>query len=464
MLHKTNALFQQIYDDLCRKIEAGEWKENEKLPSIRKLADELGVHRLTVFKAYQLLKEHQKVYVKEKSGYYVKGELAISHHPIVAAYTQRNHLSEIHQVPAAYQFSVSLIDPNLLPNAYFSDYVKRVFDLYPKVLGTYASVQGDEELRTALANYFGTTHRFQVNSEELLVTSGSQQAIDLLAKIFIRPRDVVLVERPTYSSAMDTFRQHGAHIKSITIHPYGYDLDEVEHCMKVYKPRFFYTNPTFHNPTGYTVPPSQRKKLVALAEQYHCVIVEDDPFRDIYFYDAPPSPIFTYDTDGHVVYIRSFSKYVSPGLRIAVIACRMPLMKSLLTAKSLADNGTPLLNQKIFLHYFLSQRLQLHIAKLRTALWMRKEAMEKEMTQSDWYWEQPDGGLNLWVQLPTYVSMKTLLQKAHERSISFAPGRIFDVDGEFHSWIRLSYSYMNERELRTGIAQLIALTKPEIYV
>lgn len=456
-------LFKQVYDYIWNRIQRAEWTEHDKLPSVRVLAEELNVNRLTVFKAYQQLKDEKKIYVKDKSGYYVHPGISMPFddldYPIVSSYVQKSHLSEIHRVPAAYQFSYALIDPYLMPNRYFSEYVKEIFDLYPTVLSTYSTIQGDEELRESLALFFTNKHRLHLSQDDILITSGSQQAIDLLARMLVQPMDTVLLERPTYSAAIDIFRQQGARIIPVDIHPYGYDLEQVELYMKQYKPRLFYLNPTFHNPTGYIVPTEQRKQLVELAERYHCFLIEDDPFRDIYFDQEPPPPLFAYSTEGYVIYIRSFSKYVAPGLRIAAVCCRPSLMKHLFTVKSLADNGTPLLNQKMFLHYFKSKRLQQHIMKLQTALNIRKSIMEKELSRTNWTWDSPTGGLNLWVQLPDSIAMDMLLAKSLEQSISFVPGTICDPSKEATSWIRLSYSYINEQQLSTGMKMLIDLAE-----
>ncbi|MED4783516.1 PLP-dependent aminotransferase family protein [Brevibacillus choshinensis] len=457
----SDKLFEQIYDYVLERIRRGEWKEHEKLPSVRTLALEFNVHRLTVFKAYQLLKQNQKVYVKDKSGYYVQPGHGLSldsrNDPIVSAYVQESHLSEIHQVQATYQFSKALLDPNLLPNLYFSEYVKKVFDLYPKVLGTYSTTQGDQELRDALCHYFINHYHFYLNPDELLVTSGSQEAIDLVARVLIKPRDVVFLERPTYSPAIDVFRRQGATIVPIEIEEDGYDLDQVEKLLQTHKPRLFYLNPTFQNPTGYTIPVEQRKRLVELAERYQCLLVEDDPYRDIYFGKKPPLPLFSYDTSGTVIYIRSFSKYIAPGLSIAIVACRPSVMKLLVRAKSLADSGTPHLNQKIFLHYFFSARMQQHLEKLRIALSIRKEMMEEEFSVTDWKWSSPAGGFNLWMMLPESVPMDDFLSKSIEHSITFVPGSICDPLRESKSWIRVCYSYLNEQQLREGVQRLISV-------
>lgn len=454
-------LFKQVYDYVLDRIENNEWQEDDKLPSVRKLADELKVHRLTVLKAYQLLKQQNKVYVKDKSGYYVslsgREKLDQLDAPLFSTNLQKNQLAEIHQVSVSYNFSQALIDPSLLPNLFLSEYVKKVFDLYPKVLATYSTVQGDQELREALCAYFIDQYKTFITANNLLITTGSQQAIYLIAQAFIKPRDTILIEQPSYSAAIDTFRARGANIVPVDIHPDGYDLEQVELLMKTYKPRLFYLNPTFHNPTGYTVPAAQRKQLVQLAEKYRCLLIEDNAYHDIYFDQEPPPPFYTYDTAGIVIYVRSFCKYISPGLRIAVVYAQSPLMNALVGAKSLADNGSPLLNQKIFLHYFSSPRLQQHVEKLRIALQIRKEIMEEELAVTDWEWVSPGGGLNLWVRLPYQISTDELLVKCLPHSISFVPGRVCDPLNQLSSWVRLSFSYANEQQIRHGIRKFIEL-------
>ncbi|WP_084159295.1 PLP-dependent aminotransferase family protein [Paenibacillus taiwanensis] len=462
-------LFKQVYDHIIARINRGEWKVHDKLPSIRLLALELGINRLTVFKAYQLLKQNGVAYVKEKSGYYVSpdrlDQFSYEHDaylPIACSNVQLNSkLSDIHRITAAYQFSQALIDPNLLPNLFLSEYVKKVFDIYPKLMGTYSTAQGDEELRDVLCQYVIRQYRVHLRTNEVLITTGAQQAIDLLSRLFIKPLDAILVERPTYSAAIDVFQGQGARLISVDISPDGYDLDRVEMLMKKHKPRFFYMNPTFHNPTGYTVPVSQRKQLVELAERYRCLIIEDDAFHEMYFDEQPPPPLFTYDTEGWVVYLRSFSKYVAPGLRICAVFARKSVIEPLIKVKSLADNGTPLVTQKIFVHYFQSERMQQHLEKLRIALQIRRDIMEEELAEApiNWRWITPKGGLNLWLQLPDTIPVKTLLDKSVHQSISFVPGQICDPLDEMQTWIRLSYSFVNEEQIRAGIRQFAEIAQ-----
>ncbi|MCZ8512773.1 PLP-dependent aminotransferase family protein [Paenibacillus filicis] len=193
-------------------------------------------------------------------------------------YANRSRLSEIQRLPVRYRMSEALIDPDLLPNMYLSNHVKQIFDLYPRVLSTYSTVMGDPELREAMARFFTRQQGIAVSAEELMITTGSQQAIDLVSRSLLKPGDTVLIERPTYSPAIDVFLNQNIRLIPIEITSEGYDLAQVEQFMKQEKPRLFYMNPTFHNPTGFTVPASQRKLLVELAERYQCILVEDDVY------------------------------------------------------------------------------------------------------------------------------------------------------------------------------------------
>ncbi|ANF98565.1 GntR family transcriptional regulator [Paenibacillus bovis] len=458
--HNGARSFRQLSAYLEARIRRGDWQAHEKLPSVRQLAQESGLHRLTILKAYQQLKECGLVYVRHKSGYYAAPPAVsarLDHVPAPVVF--QGNMAALHQLPARYQFSQALIDPNLLPNHYFAEYMKEVFDLYPKLLGTYAQVQGDPELRELLAGYFRRSAQLHLDADELLITSGAQQAIHLIADIWIRPGDPVLVESPTYANAIDVFRQKGARLLSIGIQDGCYDLQEIEQMMQRYRPRLFYLNPTFHNPTGICIPVEQRKQLVDLAAQYECLLIEDDTCSDIYFDGKPPAPVFAYDTEGYTIHIRSFSKYISPGLRIACIAARQPWMSQLLAAKSLADGGSPLLNQKLFLHYFRSDRLHRHLDKLRIALRIRMEIMQQELDEAGWQYEQPQGGLSLWVRVPDHLSVPLLLRECLARQISLLPGSLFDIRERYEQHIRLSFSFASETQIREGMHELMIISR-----
>ncbi|NGZ74844.1 aminotransferase-like domain-containing protein [Saccharibacillus alkalitolerans] len=471
-LATSNALAAELRIRIAR----GDWIEGEKLPSVRRLSEETGLHRLTVYKAYNLLKDEGLIESREKSGYF----LTVSRRPVESGFGSVFKfrpasgggqepaeagpplpalLGELHSVDCRYQFSQALIDPLLLPNSYLAEEAKRVFDLYPRVLGTYAPLQGDEDLLAALRRYLAETCSFVPEGQELLVTNGAQEAIHLVCEALVRPGDAVLIEQPSYSVAIEIFKHRSARLVPVGIHPEGYDLEELEALMRRYRPVLFYLNPTFHNPTGRCVPAEQRKQLADLAEKYGCILVEDDAFRDIYFGTPPPPPIYGYDTAGNTIYVRSFSKYIFPGLRIGCMAARADIMRRLLTAKARSSGGTPLLNQKVFVHHFQSERSRRHLHKLRIALQLRKEAMETALEGSGWNWHSPSGGLSLWVELPEGVDPARLLADALNggqggETASFVPGSFFDPSGRLDRHIRLSYSLLNERRIAEGVALL----------
>lgn len=286
-------LYEQVIHYVTVRIDRGDWQTDMKAPSVRSLAQELGVHRLTVFRAYQELKQRGLVYVKDKSGYYVHASQATGHakyagysghssidltihsesahaadDPSVSAWRGMDGLSRVQSVNANFQFSKALIDPSLLPNRFWGELMMQVFEKHPKVAATYSAVQGDAELREAMAQHFSVDKHFALSPDEVLITSGAQQAIDLIARSLLRTGDRVLIERPAYGPAMEIFRRLGARLTMTDIRPEGYDMDQIEWCMKTEKPRLFYMNPTFHNPTGFTVPDEQRKRLPELAERY----------------------------------------------------------------------------------------------------------------------------------------------------------------------------------------------------
>ncbi|OXM17535.1 GntR family transcriptional regulator [Paenibacillus herberti] len=456
----------KVEEAVLEGLRTGEWKEGERLPSVRVMAERLGVHRLTVLKAYSRLEEERVLESRYRSGYYVRnresgvglpaggqeGHWAYAARP---GYRNRSRLSDIHSFPVMYRMSEALLDPTLLPNRFLASHAKEVLDRHPMVLSTYSTVMGDLALREAMAEYFRVRHGIEATAEEIMVTSGSQQAIDLVSRALVKRGDKVLIERPTYSPAIDLFQQQGIRMLPVDLTPEGYDLGRIEELMRVEKPRMFYLNPTFHNPTGYTVPTVQRKALIELAERYSCILVEDDVYHDLYFDKPPPPPMFYYDTEGYVVYIRSYSKYIAPGLRMSMLIARPSVMEAIRPIKALADAGTPVLAQKIFHSFFFSHRMQEHIEKLRLAVRLRKEAMEHAFEHSGWKWRSPEGGLNLWIQLPKEISAEQLLARSLELSAAFVPGSICDPFGEMDDWIRISYSLLGEKSIAEGVERLL---------
>lgn len=224
-------------------------------------------------------------------------------------------------------------------------------------------------------------------------------------------------------------------------------------------PKLIYTNPTFQNPSGVTMSITRRQRLLELARSYRCLIVEDDPFSDLYFRKPPPPSIKSMDAEGHVVYMKSFSKVIAPGCRIACVAAGGNILSRLIAAKSASDLGSPLLTQKAVLP-FIARKYETYAEQLRTALRGRMEKAAKLLKQhapQGVSWNLPEGGLNLWLQLPTASGIGRLHELAEQEGISFLPGDVC-YSGEVPSrHIRLCYSQMKEADMERGLRLFLKL-------
>lgn len=218
----------------------------------------------------------------------------------------------------------------------------------PELMASYGNFQGDAELREVMRRHLHS-RGVEVHSSDIMITSGSQQGIDLVARTFVGPGDTVYLEAPSYTGAIDVFAGRGAEMIFVPMDSEGMRVDVLTRLCDKRPPKLIYTNPTFQNPSGVTMGITRRQRLLELARSYRCLIVEDDPFSDLYFRKPPPLPIKSMDGDGHVVYMKSFSKVIAPGCRIACVAAGGNILSRLIAAKSASDLGSPLLNQRAVL-------------------------------------------------------------------------------------------------------------------
>lgn len=221
--------------------------------------------------------------------------------------------------------------------------------------------------------------------------------------------------------------------------------------MQSYKPRLFYLNPTFHNPTGYTIPAEQRKRLVELAQQYQCLLIEDDPYRDIYFGKKPPLPLFAYDTEGWTIYIRSFQQIRGPGAQHRRYGLPPARDETYLKSQIFVQQWNAAPESEDFSALFLFAADAAASGKAADRAGDPAGHHGGAACRGRLGVVQPGGGFNLWVKLPETVSIDRLLVESVKQSITFVPGSICDPLRSFSSWIRLSYSYLNEQQSREGL-------------
>ncbi|MGE6632424.1 PLP-dependent aminotransferase family protein [Bacillus sp. NPDC077027] len=474
--HSDNSLSNQIYYSIIDHIQSGLLQRGDRLPTVRNLAKQLDVSLVTVAKAYTKLKDDEYLTAVQGKGTFVaeiyerQDDTAEFSTPSfdwqlsIPDYLPRSQFAQYHYVEEAINLSSSMIDPGLLPNRYLEKEMQQVLSQNPQIMSQYGEIQGDLQLRRVISDFL---EKLEVPStpENILVTSGSQQGLDLIARTFVGPGDVVVMEAPTYPGAIDVFMGRGARIITVPVDHEGMNIKQLQSICDKYKPKLIYTIPTFHSPTGASMTMKRRKQLLLLAQSIDCIIVEDDPYRELYFDKKPPAPIKSLDHDGHVIYLRGLSKTLAPGCRIGIVTTSGSIFNRLLAAKANNDLGSPLLTQKAILPFLTSKKMIDHTKKLRTALKVRRDLMIDVLTKhapTEVTWQLPQGGLNLWLNFPARLDTRVLLLEARKQQITFLPGSVCYPGEPEQNYIRLSFSYVNEKALKEGVQKLCNIFKNEL--
>lgn len=462
--NSDTSITNQIYHSLLDHIRSDLLDEESQLPSVRELSKQLGVSLVTVVKAYQKLEQEGFIKSVQGKGTFIrktKIEETVRKESTnsydwqlsVQDYLPRSQFARFHQVPERIHLSSNMIDPGLLPNRYLEQEIHKMLSEDPKILSQYGEIQGDKALRHAMVEYLKRSE-VPTTPDNILVTSGSQQGIDLVARTFVGPGDVVVLEAPTYPGAIDVFRGRGATILTVPVDNDGMRVDLLQNLCDKYKPKIIYTVPTFHNPTGAVMTTKRRRQILEIASSTQCIVIEDDPCSEIYFERKPPASMKSMDQDGHVIYLKGLSKILAPGCRIGILAASGSIFKRLLAAKANTDLGSPLLTQKAILPFITSKRMMDHLKKLRTALKIRRDLVLEILSQhspEEVSWFVPKGGLNVWLTLPSWLNTDHLLLEAKKEQITFLPGSAcYPTEQENHH-LRISFSYMNEQQLEQGV-------------
>ncbi|MED1090945.1 PLP-dependent aminotransferase family protein [Bacillus paramycoides] len=455
--------YQQIYMQIVERVQNGMLLHGDSLPSLRSMAVDLQISLLTVRKAYKQLETKGYIRIEQGKGAYIYKRVKKDFKPIPYQWQQTKSINVMrsqyvmNQHRKYYDFSQAILYPRLLPNPFLSDEMHKLLNKDQMILATYGPVQGDSELRGEIANYLKEHQQLVTDPSQLLITSGAQQGINLIAQTLLKPGDIVLVESPCYGAALDVFVNKGAQIIPISLDENGIRSDLIDDICQRKNPVLLYVNPTFQNPTGTVMSTERRMEIVELAELYQFFILEDDSFGEIYFEDAiVPPPMKSFDTNGHVIYVKGFSKTLAPGLRIAALVAEGPIFEWLYAVKGSMDIGSPLLTQKALLPFLRAERMKNHLEKLRTALQIRRDiTIDILLPLKEIQFEIPNGGFNLWVTLPDSIDPFTLLQKANEVDVSFLPGTACLLNHETQcNHLRISYSMLNEKDMLIGLEKL----------
>lgn len=328
----------------------------------------------------------------------------------------------------------------------------------------YGGTDGYVPLREMISRH---TNRIGINVDidNILITSGSQQALDLLGKIFINRGDRILVESPTYLGALQAWNAYGAEYISVPTDDWGMCTDQLEEALRI-GPKFIYVLPNFQNPTGTTLPIERRQKLIELADRYGVPIIEDDPYGQLRYEGDHLPAVELLDSQmrvhngsytGNVIYLSTFSKILAPGLRLAWVIAPKEVIRKLSLAKQGTDLHTSTFNQivahEVGQHGFIDE----HVKEIRRVYSERRNAMldalEEHMPEGI-KWTHPQGGLFLWVELPEQFNATDMLQEAIDEKVAYVPGEFFHPDSSGKNTMRLNFSYCCPEKINEGICRL----------
>jgi 2-aminoadipate transaminase len=323
----------------------------------------------------------------------------------------------------------------------------------------YSTTEGDPQLRAAIAARH-TTRGLPTHADEILVTSGSQQALTLIAAVLIEPGDAVLVEEPSYLAALQCFQMAGARVVPVPCDDDGLDPEALPALVRRERPKLLYTVPTFHNPTGRTLPLERRTALAEAAARLGLWIVEDDPYGELRYRGEPVAPIAALPgAEDRTIALSTLSKVLVPGLRIGWLRTPAALRRALVVAKQAADLHTSTIDQAAAAHWLAHCDLDAHIGGLRAAYGPRRDALVDGLpaTLPDGSrWTRPDGGMFVWVRLPDGWDADVLLRAALEREVAFVPGWPFFPGPPDRATLRLSFTTHTTPEIAEGLRRLEA--------
>jgi 2-aminoadipate transaminase len=358
--------------------------------------------------------------------------------------------------PEVISFAGGLPAPGLFPIDDIRLAAERVFAESGARAFQYGVTEGVSPLREQIAAEMAS-RQVACSADDVLVTTGSQQGLDLLGKIFLDPGDVIFTETPTYLAAIQAFQCFQARFQPVATDDQGVIPEAVDELAATAKPRFLYVIPNFQNPTGRTLSLERRRQLVAIAQRRNFVIVEDDPYGRLRYRGDHLPPVKSFDDSGCVVYLSTLSKTVAPGFRTGWMIAPPAIREKLVVAKQASDLHTSSFDQLVLERYLRDFDNRQHVDKVCVAYGERYAVMDEALRRHlpDGYsWTRPEGGMFLWLCGPQTLDAFSLLTRAIESGVAFVPGADFFPGGGGRNNMRLNFSNADPASIRTGIARL----------
>ncbi|MCP4895723.1 MAG: PLP-dependent aminotransferase family protein [bacterium] len=462
-------IYRQIVDRIHEMITSGALPPGFSLPPERRLADALGVNRTTVLTAYRDLKGTGLIdahvgrgtIVAEQSSATI--ERSTDSSPLAWSQLFRDRASrtrdplirdllELTERPDVIVLSAGLPAPEHLPHELLGELTTElVRDIGPALI-QYGPTEGLSSLRRSLSRWL-LTRGHRTSPADLMILSGSQQGLDLTARVFLDPGDTVVVEAPTYIGALEVFRTARVRLLEVPTDAEGMRTDVLADLLERHRPKLIYTLPTFQNPSGTVMSLERRRHLLELAIRHRVPVLEDDPYGELRYSGEPIPSLKALDRTGHVIHLSTFSKTLMPGLRIGYMIAPRPAMQQFVLAKQTIDLHSNTLGQWILDRILRNDLLEPRLAVLRKVYASRRDALETALAAHrdvDISWKSPAGGFYLWCKLPRSVERTRLVASAASAGVSFLPGWTSFAEEPDENFVRLSFSFADEKQLEEG--------------
>jgi DNA-binding transcriptional MocR family regulator len=472
-------IYRQISRQIRDLITTGRLPAGFRLPPERRLAQALGVSRSTVLIAYQDLRADALIDAHVGRGTSVTQPAEAPAPPgpeqeppwrqlfsaAVSAYQDPlvGDLLRLTERADTIPLAFGMPAPDLLPFAELRDLITEVLAEAGPAALLHSPTEGLTPLRETLARMMAA-RGVHCDPAEVLVLSGSQQGLDLAARIFLDPGDAVVVEQPSFIGALQTFRGARARLIGVPSDEQGMRVDVLESVLARFRPKLIYTLPTFQNPSGAVLPLERRQHLLALARRYQVPILEDDPYSELRFEGDPVPSLKALDPAGGTLYLSTFSKLLFPGMRLGFLVAPRAVVRQFALARQTADLHSNTLGQWVLDRFVQRGRVAAHVRAVRSAYRRRRDTMIAALRAAavpGLAWQSPLGGFYVWCRLPDGIRPAALMARAAEAGVSYLPGRACFADEPPGEFIRLNFSYPDEEQIREGVARLAAAIRQE---
>lgn len=456
---KPAPLYRQIADQIQALVDAGRLAGGTRLPTVRSLAEELDVTPMTVQSAYTELQERSLAEAVVGRGTFVRHQLPAD--PVALAGESRalpqvlRDMARFERVPGVLPMAQGNGGADLRPAEAFMRCFKSLESEADELLGYWAP-QGCAALRTEVADRLAA-RGIDALPDDLILSEGVTAALDLLVQVLCRPGDTVMVESPTYLGFLGILQLHDVVPIGIPLDSEGPDLEGVERALRRERPRFLYTVPTHHNPTGLSMSAGRRDELLELAEQYDLLIVEDDIYRDINLVGEPPPALAALAPPGRVIYVDGYSKSLMPGLRAGYMLPPRAMRRRLVDAHRIRTLCGPALMQCALAEFLRRGELESHLRAVLPIYRRRRDVLLDSLADrmpEGVRWSEPEGGYCLWLSLPESSPPVDIYPAALAAGVAVAPGDRFLARPDGRQYVRLSIGGIDERRIPAAVDRL----------